>query len=93
MIDSLNGWATGDSYLLRTTDGGLTWYNFTPPGVSTFSGAFFKDSNAAWVLTALSPMLDLVRSTARQTAASPGYITMFRSTMAASNFWIILMDL
>jgi len=54
MIDSSNGWATGDSYLLRTTDGGLTWYNVTPPGVSTFSGAFFKDSNAAWALTALS---------------------------------------
>ncbi len=55
MIDSSNGWAIGDSYLLRTADGGLTWHNVTMSGVSTFSGAFFKDSNAAWVLTALSP--------------------------------------
>ncbi len=53
MIDSLNGWATGDSYLLRTSDGGLTWYNVTPAGASSIGRAsvFFPSSSAGWVLT------------------------------------------
>jgi hypothetical protein len=31
MKDSFNGWAIGDSYVLRTTNGGTTWTNVSPP--------------------------------------------------------------
>ncbi|HSL42482.1 MAG TPA: CARDB domain-containing protein, partial [Anaerolineales bacterium] len=51
MIDSLNGWAIGNSYVLRTGDGGSTWYNMTMPGVSAVLNGFFQDSNRGWVLT------------------------------------------
>ena len=30
MIDASNGWAIGDAYILRTYDGGATWYSVTP---------------------------------------------------------------
>ena len=48
MIDAFNGWAIGD-YLLRTNDGGVTWYNVTMPGVTGIGGSFFQNSMRAWV--------------------------------------------
>ncbi len=48
MLDSSNGWATSDSYTLRTTDGGLTWYNVLPSVVP--GGAFFLNSTTGWVI-------------------------------------------
>lgn len=51
MIDSSNGWAIGNSYVLRTGDGGVTWYNMTMPGVSSVLNGFFPDSNKGWILT------------------------------------------
>ncbi len=44
MKDAANGWAIGNPYVLRTMDGGATWYNVTAPGVSTVQNAFFQDS-------------------------------------------------
>jgi photosystem II stability/assembly factor-like uncharacterized protein len=57
MIDSTNGWAVSDTYLLRTTNGGLTWYNVTMPGVSsptTITGGFFPNFNVGWAATNFS---------------------------------------
>jgi photosystem II stability/assembly factor-like uncharacterized protein len=51
MIDASNGWAIGDAYVLRTYDGGATWYSVTAPGVSTIRNAFFQNSSKGWVLT------------------------------------------
>jgi photosystem II stability/assembly factor-like uncharacterized protein len=51
MMDPSNGWAIGNTYVLRTGDGGATWYNMTMPGVSSVLSAFFQDSNRGWVLT------------------------------------------
>jgi len=52
MIDASNGWAMGNSYILRTNDGGVTWHNVTMPGVSgNFTGSYFPSSNTGWVLT------------------------------------------
>lgn len=51
MFDAFNGWATGGAYLLRTNDGGVTWYNVTMPNVSSFSGAFFQTTTRAWILS------------------------------------------
>lgn len=47
MLDALNGWAIGDGYVLRTTDGGVTWYNVLP----TSGRAYFPNASRAWVLS------------------------------------------
>ncbi len=48
MLDASNGWAIGDSYALRTSDGGLTWYNVLP-GIAP-TGAFFLNAATGWVI-------------------------------------------
>ncbi|HLF73966.1 MAG TPA: NBR1-Ig-like domain-containing protein, partial [Anaerolineales bacterium] len=50
MIDPLNGWALSDLYVLRTADGGVTWYNVLPE-VTTVTGGYFPNASAGWVIT------------------------------------------
>lgn len=53
MLDADNGWATSETNVLRTTDGGVSWLNATPPGVSSVGwpgGYFFLDTTTGWVL-------------------------------------------
>src|SRR5215216_113233 len=64
MMDSSNGWAFGNSYVLRTTDGGGTWYNMSMPNIAGFGGGFFQSSTKAWVLG---------------TSAESGTATLFRT--------------
>jgi len=55
MINELDGWAISENTILRTTDGGLTWYNVSPQGVTEFgygTGNTFLDAMQAWVLVA-----------------------------------------
>jgi photosystem II stability/assembly factor-like uncharacterized protein len=52
MIDERNGWGVTEKEIVRTDDGGVTWYNVTPPdltetGYSVFT--FFLDENNAWI--------------------------------------------
>jgi len=54
MVDAFNGWAVGSSYLLRTNDGGVTWYNVTMPGVASIGNAYFQNANKAWVMAILA---------------------------------------
>ena len=65
MKDGVNGWAIGNPYVLRTMDGGATWYNVTAPGVSTVQNAFFQDSMKGWMLASVpdSGMSTLFRTT------------------------------
>ncbi len=51
MIDASSGWAIGNSYVLRTTNGGATWYNVTAPGISSIRSAFFQNASKGWALT------------------------------------------
>ena len=54
MLDAINGWAIGDTNVLRTTDGGATWYDVTPAGINgvdVTAGRFFLDPSNAWVTT------------------------------------------
>jgi photosystem II stability/assembly factor-like uncharacterized protein len=47
-----NGWAIADGAVVRTVDGGGTWYNATPPGLSGIgysTGLFVLDEVHAWV--------------------------------------------
>jgi photosystem II stability/assembly factor-like uncharacterized protein len=48
-VDALNGWATtrepdSESLLLRTTDGGYTWQDVTPP-ISSLNYSFLDENN------------------------------------------------
>ena len=52
MLDPNNGWAISDTNVLRTTDGGTTWYNVTPPGTTSFgfnAASYYLDPSTAWV--------------------------------------------
>ncbi len=67
MTDPLNGWAIGETYILHTADGGLTWYNVTPPPLAAgaFSvQTFFASANLAWVD---APSVDFISSTLYRT--------------------------
>lgn len=53
MVDTQNGWMITTTSVLRTMDGGATWYNITPPTRSKLgygTGASFLDANVGWVL-------------------------------------------
>jgi photosystem II stability/assembly factor-like uncharacterized protein len=60
MVSLTNGWAVGtastdqNAHILHTTDGGLTWKDFTPPEPVDANGgkqaiAYFADDNNLWV--------------------------------------------
>ena len=49
MIDSVNGWALSDLYVLRTYDGGATWYNVLFESLPV--GGYFASSTRAWVIS------------------------------------------
>jgi photosystem II stability/assembly factor-like uncharacterized protein len=53
MNDSYHGWAVGNSYVLKTSDGGATWYNVTTPAVSRVVSVFFQNANKGWVMATL----------------------------------------
>jgi photosystem II stability/assembly factor-like uncharacterized protein len=52
MIDSANGWALSDQHVLRTTDGGATWFNVLADNRP--SGGYFGSSGNAWVISDLA---------------------------------------
>jgi photosystem II stability/assembly factor-like uncharacterized protein len=55
MVDASNGWALGETKIMRTMDGGATWYDATPSGVVDVGYSiayFFTDTDTAWVVTA-----------------------------------------
>ncbi len=55
MVGAQSGWAMDDDSVLRTSDGGATWQDVTPPHIqallisNTPYGAFFLDANTGWV--------------------------------------------
>ncbi len=53
MLDQMNGWALTKSSILKTSDGGQTWHDITPPGarLNAQSSGDFMDGNHAWVAT------------------------------------------
>ncbi len=55
MLNELGGWAISDNAILRTTDGGSTWYNVSPQGVTAFgygTANTFLNASQAWVMVA-----------------------------------------
>jgi len=55
MLSELDGWAISENAILRTTDGGFTWYNVSPQGVTEFgygTANTFLNALQAWVMVA-----------------------------------------
>jgi photosystem II stability/assembly factor-like uncharacterized protein len=55
MLDESNGWGITETAVVRTNDGGVTWYDLTPTGLTDLGFAvsnFFLDPDHAWVLVA-----------------------------------------
>lgn len=51
-INVLDGWGVTETQIVRTNDGGITWYNVTPPGVTeTGFGVdwFVLDNDNVWI--------------------------------------------
>lgn len=57
MFNRQDGWGLGENTLVRTEDGGITWWNVTPPGLGAGFGSSASltalDANHAWLLVAL----------------------------------------
>lgn len=52
MIDEANGWGVTEKEIVRTDDGGVTWYNVTPQDVSETGYSVFSeflDAQTAWL--------------------------------------------
>ncbi len=55
MLDENRGWGVTESSIVRTGDGGLTWFNVTPPGLNALNSSvatFFLDDSHGWLLLA-----------------------------------------
>jgi photosystem II stability/assembly factor-like uncharacterized protein len=53
MLDADYGWAINDTSVLRTINGGMTWYDATPAGVTSVwyaASSFFLDAKTSWIL-------------------------------------------
>ena len=52
MLDEVYGWAITEEHIIRTNDGGVTWYNVTPGNLADAGYLVytsFLDANTAWV--------------------------------------------
>jgi photosystem II stability/assembly factor-like uncharacterized protein len=52
MFNESDGWGVTETQIVRTNDGGITWYNVTPAGLTETGysvGTTFLDVNHAWV--------------------------------------------
>jgi photosystem II stability/assembly factor-like uncharacterized protein len=51
-FNELDGWGVTETYIVRTNDGGITWYNVTPPDLEEIGSTvqtFILDKDHAWV--------------------------------------------
>ncbi|MHB0885709.1 MAG: WD40/YVTN/BNR-like repeat-containing protein [Bacillota bacterium] len=56
MLSATTGWGLNGPLVLRTTDGGSTWYDVTPKaGGTTVVGSDFADADHGWLAMAAEP--------------------------------------
>jgi photosystem II stability/assembly factor-like uncharacterized protein len=51
-MNELDGWGVSETYMVRTNDGGITWYDVTPPDLEEIGftvATFILDKDHAWV--------------------------------------------
>jgi photosystem II stability/assembly factor-like uncharacterized protein len=53
-VDTLRGWAVGDSVILQTSDGGATWHAQDAGAAASWTSVQFLDANTGWVTAAAS---------------------------------------
>ncbi|MGE5774653.1 MAG: WD40/YVTN/BNR-like repeat-containing protein [Chloroflexota bacterium] len=51
-LNELDGWGVTELQIVRTNDGGITWYNVTPPDATEIAGVamFVLDATHVWML-------------------------------------------
>lgn len=55
MLDEIYGWGVTETQIIRTNDGGVTWYNVTPAGLTETGYSVdreFLDASHAWIQAA-----------------------------------------
>jgi photosystem II stability/assembly factor-like uncharacterized protein len=69
MLDATTGWAIAGNAVLRTTDGGISWQDITPPGQAfgTASATDFLTASLAWIAL---PQADQATTTVFRTSDS-----------------------
>jgi len=53
-LNELDGWGSTETQVVRTNDGGITWYNVTPPGIDEAANSIklsILNKEAVWVQT------------------------------------------
>lgn len=53
MFDENNGWGVTETNLVRSVDGGESWYDITPPGVASMgysASVYFLDPDNGWLV-------------------------------------------
>jgi len=51
-LNELDGWGLTETYIVRTNDGGITWYDVTPPDLDEAGSTletFILDQDQAWI--------------------------------------------
>jgi len=51
-LTELNGWGVTETQIVRTNDGGITWYNVTPPDITEAGYSVrlvIMDNNSVWI--------------------------------------------
>ena len=98
MIDVTNGWAITDTGVVRTNDGGATWHDVTPSGVTKLGFGttfYFLDSNHGWVVSgdpSNSPSGTLYRTQDGGVTWQSGAVSFLMGNMVfvnASNGWMM----
>jgi photosystem II stability/assembly factor-like uncharacterized protein len=62
LVANGQGWLWLGRRLFWTGDGGSTWQDMTPAGVTEIKDFFFHDADYGWLLSAAGPNLDLSRT-------------------------------
>lgn len=79
-LNELDGWGVTETQIVRTNDGGITWYNVTPPDVTSAgynAHNFVLDNEHAWLqITDFATSID----TSAVYRTSDGGLTWIKST-------------
>ncbi len=69
MLDAMDGWGISDTAILRTTNGGASWYDLSPANAGKlgyFVASAFLDTQHAWIL--VPDQSDMLKGTLLRTS-------------------------
>ena len=91
-LNELDGWGVTEAQIIRTNDGGLTWYNVTPPEVieAGYSvGIFTLNNNQVWIQ---KPDFDNYPNSGFLYRTSDGGMTWTKFSVPFSGAHVIFLD-